>query len=646
MSIPFVPLKTAEINWDEDQFYFSNREKSRKFIAGNELLSRWQALPANIPCHFVICDTGFGSGLNFLETWSLWEKCAPASAHLHYISCEHQPVTRDDLLCFTSLWPELQEQSSALLTSYPVLTPGFHHLQFNDARVSLTLMLGEPLSCYRELLVCGDMTLEKKLRDYYVDAWFLPDIDSSMWSKELFMVLGLLSKSTTTLTAYSKKESGKQWLQEAGFSVSSLSNQDVLHAAFDEAFALNGVRHTPWHASLPQIKKSKQAIVLGAGLAGCYSAYALAKRGWSVTLIDKNNKPGCGASGNRQAVLYPHFSAYRSPLAEFMLSAFLFAARTYRYLLNNGSFGELVGILQLDYRQSERVDLERLALWFNNYPQLARLVDRQHASALAGVFLQTGGLFVPQSGWIDAHALCQYLIENPKINWVPNINVESLGYEANQWHLDNYHAEVLIIANAYNASQFEQTNHLPLKTVRGQMTIIASNEQSSPLRIPICADAHILPEREGTHTIGATYHPGVVDTHCYADDDACNLTKLTQLSMEPIWSNDVVDHWAGVRAATPDYLPLVGAVADAALFKQQYAGLATDSRRWISSPGAYHPGLYICAGFGSRGLTSIPLSAEWLAGTINNEPGILPRQLVQAISPARFLRKDITRNKK
>ena len=117
--------------------------------------------------------------------------------------------------------------------------------------------------------------------------------------------------------------------------------------------------------------------------------------------------------------------------------------------------------------------------------------------------------------------------------------------------------------------------------------------------------------------------------------------KLKKLTSAVLWSDTVVDHWAGIRASTPDYLPLVGKVANANEFTQVFSGLASNSKRWIAHPGVYYPGLYACAGFGSRGLTTIPLCAEWLASLINNELGFLPRSLSQALSPARFLRKGI-----
>ena len=57
------------------------------------------------------------------------------------------------------------------------------------------------------------------------------------------------------------------------------------------------------------------------------------------------------------------------------------------------------------------------------------------------------------------------------------------------------------------------------------------------------------------------------------------------------------------------------------------------------------PGLYLSSGHGSRGLTSTPLAAEVLASQICGEPIPLSRELQRALAPARFLLRDLARNR-
>ena len=362
-------------------------------------------------------------------------------------------------------------------------------------------------------------------------------------------------------------------------------------------------------------------------------------------MLDAGKSVASGASGNQQAILYPKLTSFRSPLNEFMLSAHQFAFRMYQNFLNIRSIGELTGILQLAYHDKEKASQSNLIAWLTRYPELGVLVGRDIASQIAGIELQSGGVFIERSGWIDSPALCQFLAATVGIHWIGDTNITSIAHHNGKWHANEHCAEVLVLANGYNACMFQQTEHIPLKTVRGQMTSMLSNDQSACLKVPVCADIHILPANMGHHELGATYHPGLSDNACYALDDEHNMVKLKAISTEVSWSRVVMGHWAGIRAATPDYLPLVGPVAKSESFRQQFKGLVSDKRLWIPKAAEHHDGLYICAGFGSRGLTTIPLSAEWLAGFISKEPSSLPTTMVQSISPSRFLRRDIIRGK-
>ncbi|MCP0913418.1 MULTISPECIES: bifunctional tRNA (5-methylaminomethyl-2-thiouridine)(34)-methyltransferase MnmD/FAD-dependent 5-carboxymethylaminomethyl-2-thiouridine(34) oxidoreductase MnmC [Legionella] len=665
MSSFFQPIQTAKLIWREglpysavfNDIYFSTenglQETQHVFIEGNQLLSRWAELANCKATHFIVAETGFGSGLNFLLTWFLWKKYAPPLARLHFISCEKYPLTYEDLAKCLALWPELNDEASSLLKSYPVLTPGFHLLSFDENRVQLTLMLGDALACYQQLLVCGDKSLEMKLRTAYVDAWFLdgfaPAKNPNMWDAELLKIIALLSRSHTTLATFSAAGAVKRGLESVGFTVKKKGGygrkREMVTAVFQGKAAESSKRHTPWQASAPLFYKEKRAIILGAGLAGCCIAYALRRRGWSITILDACGEAGQGASGNQYAVLYPKLSAYRSPLTEFMLSAFLHAIRFYQQLLQTCSFGELNGILQLAYNDKEIAMQQSLQEWLAHYPALGTLVAKNEAEHLAGLALKTGGLFIPNSGWIHAGVLCRHLLQLAEVHEIEPIRVKELQFAEGKWHAEGHSAEVLVLANGYQARQFAEIAYLPLKAIRGQMSTILSNEETAKLKLPLCGNGHVLPANQGKHGIGATYHLDNTDIGNYAVDDAANLKKLSQLTLADVWSRRVIKHWSGIRAATPDYLPLVGPVMQANLFKEQFADFATNAKRWLPAPGPSYPGLYICAGFGSRGLTTIPLSAEWLASLINHEPESLPRHLIQAISPARFLYRELSRNR-
>lgn len=658
MSHLLVALESADLIWRDgmpysarfDDIYFSGLgidEAHYVFVKGNELIARWQLLPDSSDSVFVIVETGFGTGLNFLLVWSLWLAHAPQTARLYYFSCEKYPLSYDELARCFSLWPQFHEQASTLLAAYPSLTPGFHPLVFADGRVNLTLMLGDANESLQQWLISDDPRLQSQLTPHAVDAWFLdgfaPRKNLHLWSESLLKNIALLSKPGTTLATFSAARLVREGLQTQGFIVNKIKGfaqkKQMIVAKFNAMpeTQVRRYRLTPWHAPQPR-KCQKRSIILGAGLAGCYLAHSLAKRGWQVTLIDAQDGVAQGASGNSQAIFAPKFSAYRSPLTSFLLQAFLFAQPIYqRWLKRYSQLGDLSGILQFAANEREIAQATKLHAWLHAYPQLGLVLDKQQASAMAGIPLKTGGLFVPNAGWVDTPTFCQHLIDHPAIKWIPNHYVEDCVYVESCWQVAGYAAEVLVIANGFAANQFSQTADLPLKKIRGQMTWLESDAISQSLKMPLCGGGHVLPAIVGQHAIGASYHTGLSAVHHEAEDDIINLTKLATLPTEYPWPNKVRGYWAGVRGATPDYLPLVGPVPEVSVFRQRFAALASNAKAWIPAGGAFYPGLFICAGFGSRGLTTIPLSAEWLASLLNGEPSILPRPLIQAMAPARFL---------
>ena len=119
-------LDPARLDWQDGipcakeygDVYFSRddgiAESRHVFIDNNALAERWTALDPTVAGRFTICETGFGTGLNFLLAWQLWQQCAPANWTLHYISCEKHPLSSDDLRKAQCSWPSLIELAEIL----------------------------------------------------------------------------------------------------------------------------------------------------------------------------------------------------------------------------------------------------------------------------------------------------------------------------------------------------------------------------------------------------------------------------------------------------------------------------------------------------------------------------------------------------
>ncbi|VFT23463.1 bifunctional tRNA (mnm(5)s(2)U34)-methyltransferase/FAD-dependent cmnm(5)s(2)U34 oxidoreductase [Pseudomonas aeruginosa] len=92
------------------------------FLATNRLAERFAALgDGEVLC---IGETGFGTGLNFLCAWQLFERVAPAGARLEFVSVEKFPLAAADLRRALALWPELAPWERGPAGPVPCRAPG------------------------------------------------------------------------------------------------------------------------------------------------------------------------------------------------------------------------------------------------------------------------------------------------------------------------------------------------------------------------------------------------------------------------------------------------------------------------------------------------------------------------------------------
>ena len=177
------------------------------FLAGNGLPERWAGQR-----RFVVVETGFGLGVNFLATWLAWNADARRCQTLHFVSFEKHPFSRADLEQAHALWPDFAPLSAALRDNWPPLVAGRHDLSLADGRVVLTLVLGDA----RELLasVAADVQADALFLD-----GFSPATNPELWSPELCRALARLARRGTTLATWSVAGSVRRALTAAGFDV-------------------------------------------------------------------------------------------------------------------------------------------------------------------------------------------------------------------------------------------------------------------------------------------------------------------------------------------------------------------------------------------------------------------------------------------
>ncbi|MBL0168268.1 MAG: tRNA (5-methylaminomethyl-2-thiouridine)(34)-methyltransferase MnmD [Propionivibrio sp.] len=175
------------------------------FLAGNGLPARWQGRE-----RFVILETGFGLGLNFLATWLAWRDDPQRCRELHYVSLEKHPFQAADLALAQAAWPEFALLAEQLRLRWPALQPGVQRIEFEGARVVLTLVFGDAVDTLPRLDTVVDA--------FYLDG-FSPDTNPELWSSALCRSLARVAVSGATLATWSVAGSVRQALTAARFDV-------------------------------------------------------------------------------------------------------------------------------------------------------------------------------------------------------------------------------------------------------------------------------------------------------------------------------------------------------------------------------------------------------------------------------------------
>ena len=582
----------------------SGLEETRHvFLQGNRLAERFAELSAGDS--FSIGETGFGTGLNFLCAWQLFEQSAQPGVSLDFFSIEKFPLTDEELRAALALWPELQPQAEALLQRWQRRVPGWNRWSFAGGRMRLTLAVGD----VAEVL--------PQLQNGAVDAWFLdgfsPAKNPEMWGEEVLSAIARASRPAATLATYTSAGWVRRGLLQAGFAVEKVSGyghkREMLRGALSSLAPVLG------RGKVPQT-----AVVIGGGVAGCAAAHALAARGIAVTLLERAPQLASTASGNRRGILHARFGAGDDPLSRFVLASYGHALALFDEVLPvDGESRAECGLLQLDFSPNENKRIARLAE--REWPaHLLRFVDGAQATALTGMEMAHGGLWFPGGGWIVPPALCARLADDARIELRLACEVETLtqadaGWRAagrdgrgEAWAIE---AGAVVVCCAHSALALQQFAHFPLTPVRGQISLLPATVASRSLRAVVCGDGYCTPVADGLHVTGATHAFNDESLEVRASDHADNLAKLAvhaPVLREALGEIDVekISGRASVRCSAPGSMPLVGEV---------------------------QAGLYCSLAHGTRGLLTAGLAGEVVAAAICGQLSPLPVPILAALAP-------------
>lgn len=609
------------------------------FLAGNGLPQRWAGRD-----RFVILETGFGLGNNFLATWAAWREAAEHAPceRLMFVSIEKHPPTREDLSRALAHCPE-PRLARQLVEAWPLLTPDLHVLDFEQGRVQLLLAFGEIAAWLPELVIEADA--------FYLDG-FAPARNPEMWQPRELQRLGRLAATGATAATWSVARGVRDALASAGFEVHKApgfaGKRDMTAARF-------APRHVPQRApaALRTPTAQRDALIVGAGLAGCAAAWALARQGWSCRVFEREREPALLTSGNEGGLFHGTFQSDDGLHARWHRAAALRTETLVRPWIEQGRVvGSAMGFIRLDGRLDDRQAQAQLVASGlpSDYLQWLDLAAAREAS---GVALPSGGWLYPGGGWLAPRTLASTWLAESGAAFEASHPIAAVRKQGASWQLLDpakhvlAEAPVVVLANAAGADTLalgaqaagieERPASLwPLAAVRGQTTLLPQHTPGlRPPRLPVSGTGYVLPPHDGWVLCGATLQHHDTDATLRDVDHAHNLQRLAMLSGHaPEIDTSQLRGRVGWRLVAPDRLPLVGAVPDLAAA----ANMARlDQPRFVPRLAGDEGGLYVLAALGSRGITTAALAAEVLASWVSGAPCPVSADLRDAIDPARFV---------
>lgn len=193
-----------------DDVYFcaeSGLEETRHvFLKGNGLPEMWEGAT-----HFTIFETGFGTGLNFLAVWALFEGTAAPGKSLDFISFEKYPLDPKTIQRALGHWAgDLGAARLELLLN--AKGRDFDAPRPDGGTVRLRVIEGD----------IND-TLPLFQAERPADVWFLdgfsPAKNPQMWTPHLYENMARLSRPGTRVATFTVAGAVREGLTQAGFRV-------------------------------------------------------------------------------------------------------------------------------------------------------------------------------------------------------------------------------------------------------------------------------------------------------------------------------------------------------------------------------------------------------------------------------------------
>jgi tRNA 5-methylaminomethyl-2-thiouridine biosynthesis bifunctional protein len=616
---------SAEVRFDDDSIptsvkytdsYYSKSggydEAYSVYIKGCNLPEAWQGLDK-----FVIAELGFGTGLNFLCVWELWNKTRPKNGILHFISFEQFPLVEADCMRALSNWPQLAFLKQKLLRKWPKRANGLQRIWFAEDRVCLTLIIGD-----------ATKTLPKQ--DFAANAWFLdgfsPKTNPELWSVSVLSEVRRLSKAGARIGTYTVAKTVRDNLQTVGFSPRKCEGfgrkRERLEAFLDGSSADKS------------IDRPKSALIIGGGIAGSAIAFALSHRDVECTIIDDDEKGIIKASNNMAGLIMPRLDRLNSKEARFFRAAFIDALCVLDSLEHfvksvkpfsdkkcdqrtdlaphENSIEMALALVSDCFDQTGVIELPRSIRdqeKFEQFEKDAPLPSEMLSFKGKNLYHKSGGIVYPSN---ILNAMTQ--MASKIYDKIAKVEKNSDGkFQANNISGEPIcSADICIIANGQGIHDFLDVDQYALDGRAGVVCFAKADWPENEL--PIGGKSYCLPHESGV-LFGATFVPQKLNEKAtvLADSFDRNLELLREYlpNLATKIDRGGISGRASMRVVTKDRMPIAGQIPEIA-------------------------DLYVLGALGSRGFSTASICAEVIASMACGDPMPLERELLDLIAPMRF----------
>jgi len=345
--------------------------------------------------------------------------------------------------------------------------------------------------------------------------------------------------------------------------------------------------------------KIYDVIIVGAGIAGCSSAFFLKERGLDVLVLDRSGVAATGGSSAAGAFVSPKIGK-GSALQTLTNEAFEFAKDF--YLQNFPEHFSQTGVVRIP---KDSDDAEKFHEYEKFNSSLREWLEAEKLNEV-GIRKSYDSFLFNEAGVCDAPKMCQAIIENIPYE---QYEVESLNYEDGLWLVGEHRAKKLILATGYE-NRFVDMRYMGVKGTWGTR---GDYETSVNLDVSMHQQISVSANIDGIVKIGATHEKGVdICIRCNGEP----LKEIFKTASTMVDTSDfkLKETFCGMRSGSKDYFPLVGSVIDVSGMLEENPKLPRGMR--LKDEPKKMENLYVCNGLGGRGFVFAPLMGKILAESI------------------------------